>query len=113
MKANEFVKKFGLGAAQYWIGRFNVVNDVEEVFINIEFRDDLKRLVESHELVERTGGLDRVKKALDGKHIGYTHFYLHSNDRYVFLDHYVDFIPDRAQHIGMFNKTISDVESCL
>lgn len=75
--------------------------------------DQLKQLVESHEVVEKHGGFERVKKAIDGKHIGYTHFYLHSNGRYVFLDHYVDFIPDHAQHIGMFNKAIADVESCL
>ena len=91
-----------------WIKLSRLYQEVPELIpIN-----DLKRLVESHGLVERVGGLDRVKKALDGKHIGYTHFYLHSNDRYVFLDHYVDFIPDHAQHIGMFNKAIKDVEAC-
>src|SRR5690606_7108733 len=88
-------------------------NELIEKHADYMFKaSEIKRLVGSHELVERVGGLDRVKKALDGKHIGYTHFYLHSNDRYVFLDHYVDFIPDHAQHIGMFNKAIADVEAC-
>ena len=130
MKANEFVKKFGWDKAKE-VASFtsNVCADPthfdSDLDIYVHFDDfkgvmdesdvciaDLKRLVESHELVERVGGLDRVKKALDGKHIGYTHFYLHSNDRYVFLDHYVDFIPDHAQHIGMFNKAIKDAEAC-
>ncbi|TCB62225.1 hypothetical protein [Acinetobacter terrae] len=106
MKANEFVLKYGWDAAKRLVennkhtGRTLSPSELE-----------LKRLVESHELVEKLGGLERVKKAIDGKHIGYTHFYLHSNGRYVFLDHYVDFIPDHAQHIGMFNKVIADVES--
>lgn len=117
MKANKFIEKFGWRDAvscikscakpeERWIMHWG------SLVADSDF-DELKRLVESYELVMEFGGLDRVKKALDGKHIGYTHFYLHSNDRYVFLDHYVDFIPDQAQHIGMFNKVISDVESCL
>lgn len=130
MKANEFVKKHGL---QYTINLVRVypiqthITDDGRMFINentcaehirvqlsgLVKIEDLKRLVDSHELVESFGGLERVKKAIDGKHIGYTHFYLHPNDRYVFLDHYVDFIPDQAQHIGMFNKAIVDVESCF
>lgn len=102
MKANEFFKKVGIDAVRSYLAAYED-----------GLTGDLKRLVESHELVETLGGFERVKKAIDGKHIGYTHFYLHSNGRYVFLDHYVDFIPDHAQHIGMFNKAIADVESCV
>lgn len=101
MKANEFFKKVGVEAVKSYIAAYED-----------HLTDDLKRLVESWELVEKLGGLERVKKAINGKHISYTHFYLHSNNSYVFLDHYVDFIPDHAQHIGMFNKAIADVESC-
>ena len=72
----------------------------------------LKQIVDAFELVEKVGGLERVKKAIDGKHIGYTHFYLHSNGRYVFLDNYMDFIPDHAHHIGLFNKAINLVDQC-
>src|SRR5690606_6967170 len=125
MKANEFVKEYGIDIAREcleerpknWetchlkLSNFELVKYIPSPLDFIDV-DDLKRLVESHELVEKQGGLERVKKVIDGKHIGYTHFYLHSNGRYVFLDHYVDFIPDHAQHIGMFNKVIADVESC-
>lgn len=101
MKANEFFKKVGIKAVKSYIAAYED-----------HLTDDLKRLVDSWELVEKVGGLEKVRKAINGKHIGYTHFYLHSNNRYVFLDHYVDFIPECAQHIGMFNKVIADVESC-
>lgn len=124
MKANEFVKKFGLVKAIEVVKNRPPVNSSRYRARDNKYSAtistgesvstiDLKRLVESHELVETLGGFERVKKAIDGKHIGYTHFYLHSNGRYVFLDHYVDFIPDHAQHIGMFNKAIADVESCV
>ncbi|WP_180109388.1 MULTISPECIES: hypothetical protein [unclassified Acinetobacter] len=109
MKANEFVKylKNGIESAKELMGVRPCM--LKEMGVDL---GDLKRLVESWELVEKLGGLERVKNAINGKHIGYTHFYLHSNNRYVFLDHYVDFIPDHAQHIGMFNNAIADVESC-
>lgn len=69
MKATEFVKKFGLQAAQYWIGRFETLNEVEEKFINIGFRDDLKQIVEARELVESYGGLAEAKWDLDNPKI--------------------------------------------
>ena len=63
MKANEFVKKFGSKSAKYWIDHFNNVNTLPDEFINTEFLGDLKRLVESHELVDVEGGIDQVKDA--------------------------------------------------
>lgn len=122
MRANDFVKNFGLGEAKEAIGKVawcetayclrlghGCFKSASDCCVDVT---DLKRLVESHELVERLGGFERVTKAIEGKHIGYTHFYLDENDRYIFLDHYNDFIPDHAQHIGMFNKVIADVASC-
>lgn len=105
MKANEYFRKHGYKHCKSAC--------LQNGWLNTGFWIRLKDLVENYELVEKLGGLERVKKAIDGKHIGYTHFYLHSNGRYVFLDHYVDFIPDHTQHIGMFNKVIADVESCM
>lgn len=61
MKANEFVKKFGSKSAKYWIDHFNNVNTLPDEFINTEFLGDLKRIVESHELVDVEGGIDQVK----------------------------------------------------
>ena len=103
MKANELVKAMGLNAVKQFLENDNIRTK--------EMHDELKRIVESYELIEKLGGLKKVKQAIDGKHIGYTHFYQHSNGHFCFLDHYCDFIPDHASHIGMVNKAIADVES--
>ena len=128
MNAIEFVEKFGLDEARsvllksknhYEVDVY-LVDTKEFTYIAIQPSEndpfvsltDLKQIVDAFDLVGELGGLERVKNAINRKHIGYTHFYLHSNNRYVFLDHYVDFIPDHAQHIGMFNKAIDLVEKC-
>ena len=72
--------------------------------------EELKQVVESIEIVEQLGELNAVKKKLCGKHIGYTHFNVGANGRWAFLDHYVDFIPDSAYHIGLINKHIANYE---
>ena len=60
MKANEFVKKFGWEEAKIICnGVFTGVVCYKWVELNI---DDLKRLVESHELVESKGGIELSKK---------------------------------------------------
>ena len=63
MKANEFVKKFGLDYA------VELLNDnawslkqCMAVSLLGDSGDELKRLVESHELVESFGGLDLARK---------------------------------------------------
>lgn len=111
MNAIEFVKKFGI---EYAIKILNYDPSILDDVCHLDFGEtkNLKQIVDAWELVEKVGGLERVKRAIDGKHIGYTHFYLHSNGRYVFLDNYVDFIPDHAHHIGLFNKDINLVEQC-
>lgn len=60
MKANEFVKKYGWGES---IAFLSLDSDVEIVY-TASFFDDLKRLVESHELVESKGGLIKAKEIL-------------------------------------------------
>ena len=60
MKANEFVKKFGWYEAKAFLSFDSEV----EIVYTASFFDDLKRLVESHELVENWGGLDDAKFAL-------------------------------------------------
>lgn len=81
MKANEFVKKFGWGLAKQYLNRTKnqaVYSEpkikllihqsvCEPTTSGIDFvfhRDDLKRLVESHELVSNFGGLKRAKRIL-------------------------------------------------
>ena len=76
MKANEFVKKFGLDTAKNVINinngflYFEVIENTP-CYSNHYYADcnqvllkDLKRLVESHELVEACGGIDVVKRHL-------------------------------------------------
>lgn len=56
MKANEFVKKFGLKLAQRDIAALDSGFIKREDFLEhygFDILDDLKRLVESHELVEK------------------------------------------------------------
>ncbi|WP_111893073.1 hypothetical protein [Acinetobacter sp. MB5] len=53
MSASKFVKKFGWDEAKYI-----VVHDRVESTVNL---DDLKRLVESHELIEHYEGLEACK----------------------------------------------------
>ena len=109
MKANEYIKKYGVDCAKEILFH-------NQDLMNIGFFIDLKRLVESHELVERLGGFERAKKAitLSDKKLGYTHVYLHSNKFYCFLDDSVDYIiPDKAIDIRLALKAIADVESCM
>jgi hypothetical protein len=77
--------------------------------------EQLKQLVESHELVKELGGLEKATLHLisTDKRLGYTHVYLHSNGRYCFLDDYVDFIPDQAINIKSAIKAIADVKACI
>ena len=73
MKANEFVKKFGIHIADHclndcaspddrWFVHYGALIDGEDF-------DDLKRLVESHELVASWGGLADAKKELQRQSI--------------------------------------------
>lgn len=82
MKANEFVKEYGIDIAREcledrlktWEACYLKLSNFELVkyipspldFIDV---DDLKRLVESHELVEKLGGLESAKKELQRQSI--------------------------------------------
>lgn len=86
MKANEFVKKHGVGRAKVLLvesigcGLYVDANYRITLYLSnephksddIDFiihRYELERLVGSHELVESRGGLNAVKRYLSGKHI--------------------------------------------
>ena len=58
MKANDFVKKYGLDEAKDFL---SLDSDIEIVY-TASFFDDLKRIVESHELIESKGGLTEVRQ---------------------------------------------------
>ena len=67
MRANEFVKKFGLEHTKYLIedtelSEFAIHSSCAGKYsMDTVSADDLKRLVESHELVEKVGGLALAK----------------------------------------------------
>lgn len=65
MKANEFVRKFGLKLAQRDIAALDSGFIKREDFLEhygFDILDDLKRLIESHELVESYGGSYQARK---------------------------------------------------
>jgi len=57
MKANEYMKKYGVDCAKE-------ILEHNQDLMNIGFFISLKRLVESWELVESYGGLDELKEFL-------------------------------------------------
>ena len=57
MRANEFVKKFGWGEAISLIDASKICG-IDKSVVDIE---ELKRLVESHELVREHGSIGRAK----------------------------------------------------
>lgn len=103
MKANEFVKKFGLkitkkilSNAPDWAYETAGIKD----YANKEWSknypmgayvkvDDLKRLVESHELVESVGGIEKAK-----------------HEAYFLTMNVVGFDPTKLE------RAIADVERC-
>lgn len=65
MKANEFVKEFGLDYAKHLTVKIDAsgtfyLNDEREVLIS-----DLKRLVEAHDLVDGWGGVEKTKERIE------------------------------------------------
>jgi hypothetical protein len=85
MRSNEFVKKFGWDRARAFV-EFD--SDIEIIY-TASFFEELKHLVESYELIEKYGGLEKVKNIVDGK----------------------DPFELTAME-GYFVKAIADVESC-
>lgn len=103
MKANEFVKKFGIDTFRLSVGfvstrKYLVVYEDEIDFVDeikpshgkcVFDRSEVKRLVESHELVEYMGGIDKAKE-----------------QAYVLAMEADGFNPTKIE------KAIADVESC-
>ena len=92
MKANEFIKKHGLEYAKH------IFTDDAPLVMDLNYTD-LKRLVESHELVESRGGLDAAKHELIllQKHLNNTFGY-------------VTIIT--SEKIENLKQAIADVEGC-
>lgn len=94
MKANEFFKAMGINAVRQFLENDNIRTK--------EMHDDLKRLVESHELVEKVGGLLSAK----------------ANINEMVVDSGSGYVSDGAKlydydfSFGSLRKSIADVESC-
>lgn len=94
MQANEFVKKFGWNDARVCI--LNCASPKDKwlmrhgELISDDAFDDLKRLVESYELVQSYGSLEDAKKALSKKSM-------------------LRWIDPETE---LLRKAIADVESC-
>ena len=120
MEANEinsqavmFIKRYGLGAAiDLWCGAFDLYNNDLQILNGVvcSYKDtqflfdlvDLKRLIESHELVEKHGGLISTRK--------YIKFLRLSVD--IGLYHGLDDVDCKTE-IPLIEQAIADVESCL
>ena len=83
MKANEFVKLVGMGRAKQHIKAMDIQN------WHNDFYNNLKRLIESHDLVESYDGIESAKMMIER-----TKFPL--SDRIIRL-----------------KRAIADVESCM
>lgn len=88
MNANEFVKKYGIEYAKH------ILLEDSVILVDLDY-ENLKRIVESHELVEKFGGLFQAKAILDKE--GFTGG-IELND---------DLISDEE-----LTQAIADVESC-
>lgn len=91
MKANEFVKKFG------WYEAKRIINPPFKGYLpqvdvdNVDFSfEDLKRLTESHELINIYDGLDVAKDCLTVE----------------------NFKRKNLKHWNRLKQAIADVESC-
>ena len=106
MKANEFVKKFGWDEV---ISQLNKTQDnVVVMWLGSQSNDyalvkDLKRLVESHELVA-IHGFEKSKEIVANA-LSDDHFY-----SWALGD---SGVRDKTVNIGELRKAIADVESCM
>ena len=95
MKANEFFKAMGLGAVKQFLENDNIRTR--------EMCESLKRLVESHTLVE-VHGYEKSKEIVANAP---------SDDHFYSWTLGISGVRDKTVNIGMLRKAITDVESCL
>lgn len=99
MRANEFVKKFGLSHTVYLLKDTELTefaihsNCAGKHYMDTVCVSDLKRLVESHELVGRFGGLEMAKGVAA-------------------IDDNESYLGERFGPCDELKQAIADVESC-
>lgn len=108
MKANEFIKKFGLSHTTYLLKDTELTefaihsNCAGKHYMDTVCVSDLKRLVESWELVEKHG-LEQSKEIVKNAP---------SDDVYYSWTLGNSGVKDKTVHVGTLRKAILDVESC-
>ena len=109
MKANEFVKKFGWGYSKH------ILNEDSVILVDLDYAN-LKRLVESHELVEKIGGLVVCKKIMFQKRLRQpkaTHVLQHpENKKLIQFFSINQSKPNGSIVLDAIEQAIADVESC-
>lgn len=96
MKANEFVKKFGWDRAKREVA---LIGTIAMMCGDNDFNNDLKRLVESHELVLEWKLPEDDEIGLDGANL--------------YLDYYAHYTSDEEKaKLDRLKQAIADVESC-
>lgn len=112
MRAEEYIRFSGLDKAKRVVA--SSANALVQCFDGTTFHvNDLKRLVESVDLVNDLGGLEKLTPYLitTDKHVGYTHVIKHFSGCLRLLDEYWDFIPEQAISIKRVMEAIKDYES--
>lgn len=99
MKANEFVKKFGWDRAKREVA---LIGTIAMMCGDNDFNNDLKRLVESHELVA-IHGFEKSKEIVANAP---------SDDHFYSWTLGDSGVRDKTVNIGELRKAIADVESC-
>ena len=112
MKANEFIKKYGLDDAKFFVDSV-----IDHLSMGADFDvDDLKLLIESHNLVEKCGGLIPCKKILVARirHKPNAEYFTVHPEKPNFIQLYrrneAKLIPN--YRFRDLEKAIADVESC-
>ena len=109
MKAQQFIKDHGLERAKECLPSY------EKHYCGLEqlFVEDLKRLLESVDLVNDLGGMEMLTPHFitTDKRLGYTHVNMAGNGRLCFLDDFCDFIPEQAISIKRVMEAIKAYES--
>lgn len=98
MKANEFIKKYGVDEAKYFVDKV-----IDHISMGDDFKaEELKRLIESHDLVKSYNGIYGAKNTLK--------LFLSSIE--IGLYHGIDGVNSEFE-IPRLKQAIADVESYL
>lgn len=98
MTPEEFIKKFGLDRAKQMVNADDSVHALVFATTKVSFLD-LKRLVESHELVKAWQLPEDDETGLDGAHL--------------YLDCYACYTSDEEKaKLDRLNQAVADVEAC-